>query len=588
MNTIIKERKYFLGRLRTDPLFLFQHLASLSCAVINKINNRVRIKLTSKHRGAKRTPDWIEKKASIQSCGYPKTALGLNLPKYPLATKAGLANLSVKSDSNKSLDDPESYFASNRWGFLFESLITHSDDQQNNLIRVMDWIRSHADKEDNAWETYSTCERVSNLLIYLSVNSAYTNHEDLDRNINEFIVNSMEWIYSYIEYYGSVRTNNHIINNARALVLGGIATDNELAYITGVKIFRECLPNMVGEGGFLRERSSHYQLIVANWVLDAWRFADGCYGADHPDAKFLKDYSLSMINAAAMLCDVDGQLLGLVGDISPDASPRHSTLKLVRLYPEFWPALNKTHQSTEMQDGWFSLSDSIQHVLGNFPAGVYPPNFPTHSHGDYTSFVWINAGVEILADAGRYRYTPDEISLLQKSALGHNVPLVNGFSPLCETLLVNGLWWPKPYACASLESSATSDGILLSHDGFARATSVTRHMRKITLEESGLRVVDSFYGEGQAEIQMRWNFGAKFNSFDSNLMCLMSAEGVVKLVTQGFTEHPLVCSNSGNPDGGWISTNYGEAEPSITVSISGVVSLPIVISTRFRYKKCAA
>lgn len=586
MNTFIKERRYFLRRLCTDPIFLFQHLADLSCSVVKKANNRVRIKFANKHRGAKRTPSWIDKNISIQSCHYPKNNAGLILPRYPASKAANLAMSSVKLASNKPQDDPEAYFESNRWGFLLESLISNSGGQHDNLIRVMDWIRSHADKEDATWETYSACERVSNLLSYLSASTVSSRPSDSDRLIIDFIADSVEWIYRHIEYYGLAGTNNHIINNARALVLGGIAVANEPVYQAGMRTFRECLPAMVGEHGFLRERSSHYQLIVTNWMLDAWRFVDGRYGADHPDAKFLKDCSQRMVDASAMLCDADGRLLGLVGDISPDASPLYSTLRLARLYPEFWPALNR--QSTEMQEGWFRVLNPTQHVFGNFPPGVYPPNFPTHSHNDYTSFVWVNEGAEILADTGRYRYTHDEISLLQKSALGHNVPLVNGFSPLCEALMKNGLWWPKPYACASLELSALNDGVLLSHDGFARATSVTRHTREITLEEHGLRVVDTFEGAGQVEIQLRWNFGMKFNLFDDNLMSVMGANEVVEFVTQGFTDHPLVCSNFGNSEGGWISTNYGEVEPSIALSVSGNAVLPAVISTCFKYIKCVA
>lgn len=585
MNTLIKERQFFLARLRANPFFFIQHLAGLSCAVVRKINNKARIKFASKHRGAKRTPDWIDRENFAQDFRYANDQVCLTLPCYPVAATAGLVKLPIRAV--KPQDDPESYFELNRWGFLPDSILADSGDRQNDLVRVVDWIQLHADKEDAAWEAYSACERISNLLVYLSVSPSSSKRSDFDTRIFGFVADSVEWIRRHIEYYGETGTNNHILNNARALVLGGGAIGNESICQAGMKTFRECLPVMVGERGFLRERSSHYQLIVTNWVLDAWRFVDARYGADHPDSIFLKDFSQCMTVASAMLCDADGRLLGLVGDISPDASPLHSTVRLARLYPEFWPALNKGHPSAEVQEGWFRISGATQHVLGNFLSGIYPPDFPTHSHSDYTSFVWVNESVELLADTGRYRYTPDEISLFQKSALGHNVPLVDGFSPLCETLLVNGLWWPKPYACARLESSASNGAILLSHDGFARATRVTRHARRIMLEKNGLEVVDSFDGEGHAEIQLRWNFGARFDLFDSNLMSVTGVDGVVEFVTHGFAEPPLVSSSSGHPDGGWISANYGEIEPSIAVQVSGGVRLPVVISTRFKYTKCA-
>jgi hypothetical protein len=71
----------------------------------------------------------------------------------------------------------------------------------------------------------------------------------------------------------------------------------------------------------------------------------------------------------------------------------------------------------------------------------------------------------VLIDCGRARYTKDAISTLQKSALGHNVPLVNGFAPLSESLVINGNWWPTPYASAQIAiSSDASHRVTISHN----------------------------------------------------------------------------------------------------------------------------
>ncbi len=55
---------------------------------------------------------------------------------------------------------------------------------------------------------------------------------------------------------------------------------------------------LVLSGGFLRERSSHYQLIVLNWVLDAWRFLAAAEGPESEDVRFLADYAERMRTAA--------------------------------------------------------------------------------------------------------------------------------------------------------------------------------------------------------------------------------------------------------------------------------------------------
>jgi len=585
MITLNKDRQFFLKSLCTSPFFLLRHLPNLTSAVARKVNNWVRVKFSAKHYGAKRSPGWISKKVNTPTRCYENSSFRFILACYPIA---GAANFAKFPPMLEKADDPEAYFSMNRWGFLLESLLVNSSARQSDLAKISAWIKSYTDKGEVAWEIYSACERISNLLVYLAANAASAESSEFQKTAAPFVADSAEWIRRHVEYYGPTATNNHIINNARALVLAGVAIDNDSIYEAGVSTFRKCLPAMVGNGGFLRERSSHYQLIVTNWVLDAWRFAAARYGVNHPDATYLKDYGARMTSAAAMLCDGDSRLLGLIGDISPDTSPLYSTLRLSRLYPEFWPVTNKNHQSAEMKDDWFLISRENQYVLGNFPAGLFPDPYPTHGHCDHTSFIWQSEGVEILVDTGRYRYTPDDVSLLQISAAGHNVPFANGYSPLCESLLKSGLWWPKPYAVAKLESSASNGAVLLSHDGFSRMSNITRHTREINLMSGGLEVVDSFEGKGQVNIRLRWNFGTSFNFFESDLMSVMGYGGTVEFITKGFAEPPLIFSSSSQSDGGWISAVYGKLEPSIYVDVSSDVTLPVVISTRFKFEKCAA
>jgi hypothetical protein len=585
LNMLIKDRKFFLVRLFTRPLFLFQNSFSLFFKIKKIIENRIRAKLTIKHSGLKKIPPWFENTQQVNLGMYSQKSTCFSLPVYVTADVAELVKIQAGSKDLK--DDPEAYFKENRWGFLLESLLVDCKNSHHNQIRVLDWIQSHSDKQDDAWEVYSSCERVSNLLVYLAVISTSSILPDFEKKMIDFILDSVNWIYQYIEYYGAESTNNHILNNARALVMGGAAIENEVFCRAGMQIFRQCMPLMVGTDGFLRERSTHYQLIVTNWILDAWQFADVYYGTQHLDTKYLEDFAQRMTTAASMLCSSDRRLLALIGDISPDTSPHNSSLRLSRLYPAYWPLLNVCDPFLGIKEDWFKISEANQLVLGNFPAGIYPSKFPTHGHSDYTGFVWIYEGIEVLADTGRYRYTPDTVSLLQKSALGHNVLLVDGFSPLCESMVVNGQWCPQPYATANLESWVSSGSVHLSHDGFARATNVLRHTRIITLGEAGLEVVDSLEGSGDAMIRLRWNFGASFEMFDSALMVVKGGDSLVELTTKGFSESPSVDSSSVQLGDGWISIDYGEVVPSVSVDVSGNVKLPKVISTRFEILKCA-
>jgi hypothetical protein len=344
-------------------------------------------------------------------------------------------------------------------------------------------------------------------------------------------------------------------------------------------IFRDWLPVLFGEGGFLRERSSHYQLIVLNWVLDSWKFLAAAPG-NPDDVAFLREQSARMLAAAANICDRDGNLLTLVGDVSPDLTPEMSAFRIRALYPDLWP-LDRLASAHMLVDGWFKLVAGDDIIVGNFPAGNYPPEHPTHGHNDITSFAWLHGGRGILVDPGRYRYTPDATSLFQRSAAAHNVVLVNGLSPVAETLVASGAWWPLPYGRARLEVAADAGGVVLTHDGFARATPVARHRRRIVPGAARLDVIDEFEGAGAAELAACWHFGASFERFDEARCVAVGPRARVAITCEGLPSPPTIGPAAGAAPGGWISRRYGERHPSLCLRFNWSVELPVTVKTRF-------
>ena len=193
--------------------------------------------------------------------GYPRLAEEFAPERRPIAHAVPLAG------------DPEDYMADQRWGFLTEALLAGSLDRPAAIERCMVWMESHADKSDLAWEPYSAGERLTNLLVFLAAMPTAERARLITPRLCEFLRESVAWIFRHVEYYGRTETNNHVLNNARALVVGGSVTGSEIAFSAGMQTFRRWLPELVAAGGFLRERSSHYQLVVLNWILDAWWFA---------------------------------------------------------------------------------------------------------------------------------------------------------------------------------------------------------------------------------------------------------------------------------------------------------------------------
>ena len=104
-------------------------------------------------------------------------------------------------------------------------------------------------------------ERLSHtVLFYSSTNlklplSNYNIFDQMAYNL----VNSLEYHHM---------TFNHILNNARAIILWGELSHNLKLIELGHNIIINELPKLITEDGFLREGSSHYQFIVTRWIFD--------------------------------------------------------------------------------------------------------------------------------------------------------------------------------------------------------------------------------------------------------------------------------------------------------------------------------
>ena len=595
--TISSEQKAFLRRLGTEPLFLLGHLPALGSVVARKIRTRILLALSGPHRGRKIWPQWLEPPGlGPQGLGAKGQERALHravsppahLPTYPWRFREQAhERMELWGTPSSPDEDHEDYLARHRWGFLLEQMLGDCVDWGACLEACSRWAMTMSDTKSPAWEPYSACERIANLAVFLAAMPPRMREHGIPPEMIEFMQRSVTWVYGHLEYYGPKQTNNHILNNARALVLGGIVGGDPTAVSAGMQIFRRCLPQMIQSGGFLRERSSHYQLVVLNWVLDAWRFVAAAEGPDAGDTRFLSGYAERMRAAASMLCERGTSLLAVIGDVSPDITPSRASARLALLYSDCWPHACPS-EGLAIADGWFRLSKGDEMVLGNFPDGPFPHDFPTHGHGDYTSFIWSHAGQQILVDPGRHRYSADETSALQLSAVSHNLPTVNGLAPLCESIVQRGGWWPVPYASAQLKTTGLTDAIVMEHDGFARATPVSRHSRQIELRECGLSVVDSFQGSGPVDLSFYWHFGDAFGNFDRSRMLATGSGGNVR-VDVGET--------TGKRDGielhaellpGGISAEYGRISSSVRLRLSCSARLPVTISTQFSWVAGAA
>ncbi len=328
------------------------------------------------------------------------------------------------SFSNSYLDT-ELINASHRFHWIFELLERNQNSQQLNEIfsLIKDWqISESVEGKGAAYFPYNISERVVNLSTFYSIliNNKLIDHSDI-KEIKDFINGELTILIDKLEYPVSKIINNHILNNARALYVGGNFLGRNDLMSFAEKIFYLHLPKMVDTDGFLKEASSHYQLLLTRTLVEVSNIAS-FYGEDPEFIEFIQNASNKMLKASISIAPQNLKDLSeypAIGDISPDIKftwfnpiqtqdkgwnkfwempSRASDASMNQTFFKSWQLLNK--------DSWF-LVNFFDSSTKQFPFG--------HGHDDFGSFVLFHDGNQILTDIGRFSY--DNIET--EKVLGH-------------------------------------------------------------------------------------------------------------------------------------------------------------------------
>ena len=555
-----REWSNFVGTLSRKPWRIPSHALEIVGLATRRAANRWHLRRAKDvHQGLRQRPSWLPQTRLTASVGN-------ELLRWPAYTTVFLEN-APEAIPTLPAEDAEAYLQTQRWPECVIGAIGGGAPAARALAAAVAWMQSPKPTFDPAWEPYSASERVANISVLLATNPALrdTIEPQLLRN---FLFASAQWIDEHLEYYGEERSNNHFLNNARALVIAGSVLNAPEVLGRGLAIFQRFTPRLFAANGFLRERSSHYQLVVAGWLFDALHFARAA-GAEIGEIEALER---PVANACAALCAAIPDMDVHIGDISPDLPPMFSLLRLRRLYPWVFDGAEAVPPGD-----WRVLVRGQDALATCVPPG-WPLPYTTHGHADLCSFIWRHAGRTVLADPGRASYRDAE----QTDACAHNSVLLEGMAPLAESVLSAGLWFPQCYAQAHIELKDTVQGFTIEHDGFGRLRESCRHRRHISVSEGQLDVSDSLSGSGSAQVTLLWHFAPEFRLKTPNSLMTEDSLLDIECVSEHGTPSHISWRNY------TFSAAYGEEKQASKLSVVFDVQLPCMLHSRFRVSTCAA
>ena len=301
------------------------------------------------------------------------------------------------------------------------------------LKLISDWIDLNNQPNDGIqWKPYNTSERICNWVVFWSsISSNLKVDKDLAERWSKSIQINLRHLVSNLEYPASGLINNHLLNNARALYIGGSFISDKLLVKLSINIFKRHLPKMIGNNGYLLESSSHYHFLISRSIEEVVRVAH--WSGDEVFSLWLGEYSFRMQNAARRLvppCVLSLNNMPRIGDVSPDIpfdwyDPRLD--KGETGWQKVWGKIlhSEPPVSSDYLDGWSVANNDSWFLLAyDHPSNDFYPS--GHGHNDFGSFCVFFKELPVIVDIGRFSYDDskrDKFTGIENSC--HNIVRVD-------------------------------------------------------------------------------------------------------------------------------------------------------------------
>ena len=271
------------------------------------------------------------------------------------------------------------------------------------LEMLSQFYETSAEKNPNILHPYPTSLRIINIAKFVS---KWNVKEDWLYND---LVSDLKFLSRRLEYH---LLANHLLENAFALYIGGIITNQHYFTRKGKKLLFRELKEQILNDGMHYERSPMYHLIILERLLDALNFAKA---AGDDLESILKSYALRMTGFAMIWEDLDR--IPMMQDSAYDIA---LTVPEVLNYSKCLLGQDYPCRPSELKDSGYRklISGSFSLFANVGPIG--PSYQPGHAHADELNFELFYKGSPIIVDTGVSTYEKNERRQLERSTISHN------------------------------------------------------------------------------------------------------------------------------------------------------------------------
>jgi uncharacterized heparinase superfamily protein len=458
--------------------------------------------------------------------------------------------------------------------------IERADERLYKCLRalVVDWHKSNPVAGTIGWDSYPTSLRVVNWI------KAYHFFEEMisqDTAFRSLFLGSLyaqvSFLENNLEYH---LLNNHIVENGRALLLGGLffrGADAQRWRDRGVGILWQELRRQVCEDGGQFERSPMYHAAVLLVYAEAATVLENCH---FEVPRWVTRKIEEMVRHLALMCHPDGEIAFFNDAALGMTPPAQSILKALSIlgYDNAW-------DQSKPDDGLVPLPDSgyyLMHCSGQghycvFDCGPLGPDYqPGHGHCDTLSYEWSFRGKRVIVDSGvDDYYRQDDWRSYYRSTRAHNTVMVDGQeqSEIWGNFRVGRRAHPLSVDWHTDDRIITVCG---GHNGYEYLPGDVLHYRSIALIDSTVLIVfDRILGSKNHHIESFIHFHPELElATKENHIAVEGHLISFALLPFGSDISSEIHRGSNDPLQGWYAPEFGQRLDNGVVTISWKGELP--------------